>query len=263
LTISRLYPKRLVIVKERSYRWRLNFGLRITHFGLTSRAAVSEIENGNRKSVMHHLVQIWFQWVEQWGYMGIILLMAMESSIFPVPSEIVIPPAAFLATQGKLNTFGVIAAGTFGSWFGATVTYWTSLWLGRVFIARWGRYFLISEHKLERAERWVRRYEAGGIFFARLLPVIRHLISIPAGIIRMNFATFSVMTLAGSALWCSVLTWFGQKVLTREMVESKDAAALIKAVKESGNFHMIVIAFLVVAVLYLLVVSLTDKERTD
>src|SRR5258705_7091362 len=62
---------------------------------------------------MHHLVQIWFQWVEQWGYMGIILLMAMESSIFPVPSEIVIPPAAFLATEGKLNTFGVIAAVSF------------------------------------------------------------------------------------------------------------------------------------------------------
>ncbi len=167
---------------------------------------------------MHHLVQIWFQWVEQWGYVGIILLMAMESSIFPVPSEIVIPPAAFLAMEGKLNTFGVIAAGTFGSWLGATATYWASLWLGRVFIGRWGRYFLLSEHKLERAERWIRRYEAGGIFFARLLPVIRHVISIPAGIIRMNFATFSVMTLAGSALWCSVLAWFGQRVLTREMI---------------------------------------------
>jgi membrane protein DedA with SNARE-associated domain len=212
---------------------------------------------------MHHLVQIWFQWVEQWGYLGIILLMAMESSIFPVPSEIVIHPAAFLATEGKLNIFGVIAAGTFGSWLGATATYWAALWLGRMFIARWGRYFLLSEHKLERAENWVRRYEAGGIFFARLLPVIRHVISIPAGIIRMNFAIFSVMTLAGSALWCSVLAWFGQKVLTREMVESKDATALIKAVKESGNFHTIVIACVVITVLYLLVVSLTDKKRRN
>jgi membrane protein DedA with SNARE-associated domain len=212
---------------------------------------------------MHYLVQIWFQWVEQWGYLGIILLMAMESSIVPVPSEIVIPPAAFLAAEGKLNTFGVIAAGTFGSWLGAMVTYWVSLWLGRVFIARWGRYFLLSERKLERAEKWVHRYEAGGIFFARLLPVIRHVISIPAGIIRMNFATFSLMTLAGSALWCSVLTWFGQKVLTPAMIESKDATTLIKAVKESGNFHTIVIAFLVVTVLYLLVVSLTDQKRNN
>ena len=109
---------------------------------------------------MHHLVQVWFEWVEQWGYFGIILLMAMESSIFPVPSEIVIPPAAFLATEGKLNVFGVIAAGTFGSWLGAAVTYWVSWWLGRVFIARWGRFFLVSERKLERAEAWLRRYEA-------------------------------------------------------------------------------------------------------
>jgi membrane protein DedA with SNARE-associated domain len=104
------------------------------------------------------------------------------------------------------------------------------------------------------------RYEAGGIFFARLLPVIRHLISIPAGIIRMNFATFSIMTLAGSATWCSVLAWFGQKVLTRPMIESKDAAALIRAVKESGNFHTIVIACVAVTCLYLLVVRLTGKK---
>jgi membrane protein DedA with SNARE-associated domain len=78
---------------------------------------------------MHHLIQVWFQLVEQWGYLGIILLMAMESSIFPVPSEIVIPPAAFLATEGKLNMYGVIAAGTFGSWLGAALSYWVAWWL--------------------------------------------------------------------------------------------------------------------------------------
>src|SRR5262249_56296283 len=137
---------------------------------------------------MHHLVQIWFQWVEQWGYLGIILLMAMESSIFPVPSEIVIPPAAFLATEGKLNTFGVIAAGTFGSWLGATVTYWAALWLGRGFIGRGGRYFFLSEHKLERAARWGRRYEAGGIFFARLFPVVPPFLSIPPPLIPLTFS---------------------------------------------------------------------------
>src|SRR6188472_937399 len=212
---------------------------------------------------MHHLLQIWFDWVLHGGYLGIIVLMALESSIFPVPSEIVIPPAAFLAGQGKLNLWGVIAAGTFGSWLGASVTYWVSLWLGRILIVKWGRFFAISESKLARAEHWLRRYEAGGIFFARLLPVIRHPISIPAGIVRMNFTTFSVMTLVGSALWCSVLAWFGQKVLTREMIESKDATALIKAVKESGHFHMIVIACVVLTVLYLLVVSLTDKKRRN
>src|SRR5246127_2224010 len=216
-----------------------------------------------RNDNMHHLLETWFHWVLTGGYIGIIVLMALESSIFPVPSEIVIPPAAFLAGQGKLNLWGVIAAGTFGSCLGASVTYWVSLWLGRILIVKWGRFFAISESKLTRAEHWLRRYEAGGIFFARLLPVIRHLISIPAGIIRMNFTTFSVMTLAGSATWCSVLAWFGQKVLTRPMIESKDATALIKAVKESGNFHTIVIACVVITVLYLLVVTLTDKKRSD
>src|SRR5437016_92455 len=181
---------------------------------------------------MHHLLEVWFGWVQNWGYVGIILLMAMESSVFPVPSELVIPPAAFLAAEGKLNIYGVVAAGTFGSWLGAAASYWVALWLGRVVIARFGRYFFINETKLERAERWLQRYELGGIFFARLLPVIRHLISFPAGLIRMNFATFSVMTLAGSATWCSVLAWFGQQVLTRPMIESKDATALIKAVKD-------------------------------
>jgi membrane protein YqaA with SNARE-associated domain len=169
-----------------------------------------------------------------------------------VPSEIVIPPAAFLATEGKLNTFGVIAAGTFGSWLGATATYWAALWLGRVFIARWGRYFLLSEHKLERAERLGSSLRSRGHFlcapFASDPPChfyscwnhsdeFRHIQRNDPGRRRR--------------LWCSVLAWFGQKVLTREMVESKDATALIKAVKESGNFHAIVIACVVITVLYL------------
>src|SRR5438876_11085186 len=158
---------------------------------------------------MHHLVQIWFQWVEQWGYVGIILLMAMESSIFPVPSEVVIPPAAFLAAQGHLSFSGVILAGTAGSYLGAGITYWVSRGLGRVVIVRFGWLFFITPEKLERAEVWLRRYEAGGVFFARLLAVIRHLISIPAGIVRMNFTIFSVVTILGSALWCFILAYLG------------------------------------------------------
>ena len=212
---------------------------------------------------MHHLLEIWFGWVQDWGYLGVIVLMAMESSIFPVPSELVIPPAAFLAAEGKMNVYGVIAAGTFGSWLGAAASYWVALWLGRVVIARWGRYFFLNEAKLERAERWLHRYEQGGIFFARLLPVIRHLISFPAGLIRMNFWKFSLMTVIGSAIWCSVLAWFGQTVITREMVESKNVGALVTAVKESRNFHYILIAILVLTVLYFLVMRLTARpEKT-
>ena len=205
---------------------------------------------------MHHLLQIWFGWVQEWGYPGIILLMAMESSIFPVPSEIVIPPAAFLATQGRFSVWGVIAAGTFGSWLGASVTYWVSRWLGRIVIVKWGRLFMISEAKLMRAEQWLHRYEAGGIFFARLLPVIRHLISIPAGMVRMNFTTFSVMTVVGSALWCGVLAWFGQTAITPEML--RDPAEMALALKAKS--HLIVAAVLVLCVLYFVVMRLTKPR---
>jgi membrane protein DedA with SNARE-associated domain len=205
---------------------------------------------------MHHLLQIWFGWVQEWGYPGIILLMAMESSIFPVPSEIVIPPAAFLATQGRFDVWGVIAAGTFGSWLGASVTYWVSRWLGRIVIVKWGRLFMISEAKLMRAEQWLHRYEAGGIFFARLLPVIRHLISMPAGIVQMKFTTFSVMTIVGSALWCGVLAWFGQTAITPEML--RDPAGMALALKAKS--HLIVAAVLVLCVLYFVVMRLTKPR---
>jgi membrane protein DedA with SNARE-associated domain len=205
---------------------------------------------------VHHLLQVWFGWVQEWGYLGIILLMAMESSIFPVPSEIVVPPAAFLAAQGKLNLWGVIAAGTFGSWLGASITYWVSRWLGRIVIVKWGRLFFISESKLVRAEMWVNRYAAGGIFFARLLPVIRHLISIPAGIVRMNFGSFSLMTIIGSAVWCGVLAWFGQTAITPEML--RDPAGMATALKAKS--HMIVAAVLVLTALYVLVLRLTAKS---
>ena len=162
---------------------------------------------------MHAWIVIWFGLVRDWGYPGIVLLMAMESSVIPLPSEVVIPPAAYWAAQGKYSFWGVILAGTVGSYLGAAVMYWASRWIGRPLVVRYGKYFFIPESKLLRAERWLARYEAGGIFFARLLPVVRHLIGIPAGIVRMNFKTYSLMTIAGSALWCSVLAWFGAEVI--------------------------------------------------
>jgi membrane protein DedA with SNARE-associated domain len=182
----------------------------------------------------------------------------MESSIFPVPSEVVIPPAAFLASHAgsSMSVWGVVLAGTFGSWLGAAITYWVSRGVGRVVIVTWGKYLLISEAKLERAEHWVHRYEAGGIFFARLLPVIRHLISIPAGIIRMNFKVFSAMTIFGSAIWCTVLAWFGNKVITDEMM--KDPASMVVALKHQS--HWIILAVLVMCALYFVVMRLTEKR---
>ena len=98
--------------------------------------------------MMHHLLEVWVGWVQHWGYFGIVILMAMESSIFPVPSEVVIPPAAFLAAQGHLNFSGVIIAGTVGSYLGSAITYWVSRLLGRPLILRYGRFVLLTPENL-------------------------------------------------------------------------------------------------------------------
>src|SRR5438067_782721 len=175
--------------------------------------------------------------------------MAMESSIFTVPSEIVIPPAAFLAAQGKLSFAGVIIAGTVGSYLGAAITYWVSRLVGRPLVVKYGRFVLLSAKKLDDAERWLARYEASGVFFARLLPVVRHLISIPAGLVRMNFASFSVVTVAGSALWCWVLAYVGGVAYRRQPDLLSNPDALIHFVKAQSLWIVILAA--VLAVLYI------------
>ena len=147
------------------------------------------------------------------GYWVIAMMMAIESSLFPLPSEIVIPPAAYWAHTHEipLGMVGIIIAGTIGSWFGATVMYWASRWAGRPLVMRFGRYAFISQAKVEGAERWAAHYGSMGIFISRLLPVVRHLIGIPAGIVRMDYKKFSLYTLLGSAIWCAVLCWVGVK----------------------------------------------------
>ena len=220
--------------------------------------------------MMQSLIETWFRWVHEWGYGGVVVLMAMESSIFPVPSELVVPPAAILAAHGgRMTVPGVILAGTFGSWLGAAITYWTALWVGRPVVMRFGKYVFMPQPKVERAERFMHRYEGGGIFFARLLPVIRHLISIPAGIIRMGFVKFSVLTLVGSAIWCWVLAVLGQKVGSQldpqqmaalQKGEGVDLTHLIHAVKQEAVW--IVAAVLVVCVLYFVGRRLTEHNRS-
>jgi membrane protein DedA with SNARE-associated domain len=151
--------------------------------------------------------------LESWGYSLIVLMMAAESTIFPLPSELIIPPAAHLAhTKGTFSIAGIIIAGTLGSWLGATIMYWGSRVAGRPLVLRYGRYFLISPEKVEGAERWARHYGSMGIFISRLLPVVRHLIGIPAGIVRMHYGLFSLFTIIGSAIWCAVLCWLGIKM---------------------------------------------------
>jgi membrane protein DedA with SNARE-associated domain len=208
---------------------------------------------------MHHLLETWFTWVLTGGYTGIIVLMAMESSIFPVPSEIVIPPAAFLAAQGKLSFTGVVLAGTLGSYLGSAITYWASRLIGRPLVVKYGRFVLLTPKKLERAEHWLARYEAGGIFFARLLPVVRHLISIPAGIVRMNFGLFSLMTITGSAIWCYILAYLGEKAYRVEPQLLTDPEALVRFIHGQSTWILVVVA--VFAALYILSMRLSKPPQ--
>ena len=144
------------------------------------------------------------------GYGLVALLMAVESSIVPLPSELVIPPAAHLAaTTGRMSLVGIVIAGTLGSWVGASLMYWAARLLGRPLLARFGGYVLITADKIDKAERWAVSFGPYGVFAARLLPVIRHLIGIPAGVVRMHYGWYSLVTLAGAVIWSSVLCWVG------------------------------------------------------
>ena len=161
---------------------------------------------------LKHLIDWYLESLATGGYPLIVLLMAIESSIVPLPSELVIPPAAYLAyTKGGLSLVGIVIAGAIGSWLGATAMYWASRWAGRPLVLKFGKYFLISAAKVEQAERWSAAYGNYGIFASRMLPVVRHLIGIPAGIVRMDYWKFSLWTLVGSGIWCAVLCWLGIK----------------------------------------------------
>src|SRR5437764_10138027 len=190
---------------------------------------------------MHHFIQIWSEWVLTGGYLGIIALMALGSTPVPLPAEVVVPPAAFLAAQGRLSLTGVILASTLGAYLGAAVMYWLSLWLGRPLVVKFGRFILFSPKKLDEAEHWLARYEAGGVFFARLLPGVRHLISIPAGIVRMNFKIFSVMTLLGSLISCLILAYLGVRAQRVALDLLSDPEALVHFVRSQTEWILLVV----------------------
>ncbi len=156
-----------------------------------------------------------------WGPILVFVFMTVESSFVPFPSEIVMIPAGFMAARGEFfpdghvwaAVFLAIACGIAGSLAGAWINYFLSLWLGRPFLHRYGKYFFIAPHKLERAEELFLKYGDATTFICRLIPVVRQLISIPAGVSRMNFLRFSTFTGAGAGIWVIILTflgyWFG------------------------------------------------------
>jgi len=149
------------------------------------------------------------QTIGHMGYPGIVGLMFLESSFFPFPSEVVVPPAGFLAARGQMNLLLVVGSGIIGSILGALFNYWLSLRFGRPLFLRYGRYFLVSEKSIDKADRFFADHGHISTFVGRLLPGIRQYISLPAGLARMNIPLFLFYTSLGSGIWVLVLALVG------------------------------------------------------
>jgi len=145
-------------------------------------------------------------------YFGVMLLMAIESACIPLPSEIIMPFAGYQVFTGNLNLILVATAGALGCNVGSWVAYWVGYHGGRPLVEKWGRYILLSEHDLNWADRFFTRYGAAAVFIARLLPVIRTFIALPAGIAKMPQGKFHVYTFLGSWPWCFGLALLGMKL---------------------------------------------------
>jgi membrane protein DedA with SNARE-associated domain len=159
--------------------------------------------------MLHEAINWLLATILKLGYPGIFLLMAMESSVIPVPSELVMPPAGYWAAAGKMNMAVAILCGTLGSLVGAYANYFAAHYLGRPLLLKYGRYVWITEEKFAKVETFFLSHGEISTFIGRLLPVVRHLISLPAGLAGMNHLKFSLYTLAGAGIWCTVLTLIG------------------------------------------------------
>jgi membrane protein DedA with SNARE-associated domain len=163
-------------------------------------------------SVIEALGRFIISVISHTGYSGIVLLMAIESACIPLPSEVIMPFSGYLVTLGRFKLFWTGLAGALGCNAGSAVAYWVGAAGGRPLAERYGRWLLVSRHDLELADRWFARYGEWTVFFARLLPVIRTFIALPAGIARMNLLRFHLYTFLGSLPWCLALAYAGVKL---------------------------------------------------
>jgi membrane protein DedA with SNARE-associated domain len=177
--------------------------------------------------------------VDKLDYWNIALLMTIESSFIPFPSELVVPPAAYLAQQGQLNIFLVIVAGILGSLLGALINYVLALTLGRKILYKFSKTklaksLLISQEKLQRSEKYFLKHGERSTFFGRLIPVIRQLISVPAGLAKMNIFKFFLYTFLGSSIWVIILALTGYYF-------AKEQAVIFMYYKEIVFFILVII----------------------
>ena len=195
---------------------------------------------------MHYLEQIG-GWIESLiaaiGYPGIVLAMALENIFPPIPSEAVLPFAGALSAKGELNFWLAVAAGTLGSLIGAIVLYAVGYIAREAGVRRlvesYGKYVFISESDLDRSVAWFERYGEAVVFFGRLIPLIRSIISVPAGYARMNFVRFLIYTTLGTTLWNLILTYIG-----RVLGENWESITELMAPYENGALFVLALIIL-------------------
>lgn len=217
-------------------------------------AQVAVVENTDSLSIIQK-VELWYD--NNMGYASITALMTIESSFIPFPSEVVIPPAAYIASkpESDLNIFLVVLFGTLGAIIGAYINYFLALWLGRPIIykfadSKWGHMLLLSSEKIQKAEDYFNEHGKVSTFIGRLIPGIRQLISIPAGLAKMNLLSFTFYTFLGALIWNAILAFLGYI-----------AQGQADLINEYSHELSIVILILLSAVLCWFVFSLIAKKN--
>ena len=177
--------------------------------------------------------------IEQSGYLGVAFLMFLETIFPPIPSEVIMPIAGMAAAKGKLGFIGVVASGTAGAMLGNTVWYLAARALGvhrlKPLITRYGRWLTVSWPEVQRAERWFAEHGTFFVFFGRLLPTVRSLVSVPAGLLRMRFKSFFIASLLGTAAWTTILAGAGYRL-------QNDVSEVERMVGPVSNAVLVVLA---------------------
>jgi len=199
--------------------------------------------------MIHEIAQYLVDSIGSMGYVGIFLLMFLESTFFPFPSEIIMIPAGYLAYQGEMNLYVVVLVGILGSVTGALLNYYLAMYLGRKIILRYGKYFFIKEETLDKLDTFFEKHGEISTFTGRLIPGIRQLISLPAGLARMNIAKFSLYTAIGAGIWVVVLVAVGYLVGSNQ--------ALISGYLKSATL----IAFVCVVLITILYITRYKRRK--
>ncbi|WML88448.1 DedA family protein [Thiothrix subterranea] len=179
--------------------------------------------------MLHEIIDWIVNTVHGWSYTGIFVMMFLESTFFPFPSEVAMIPAGYLAHQGKMNLWLAIAAGLGGSLAGALFNYWLAFHFGRPFLVRYGKYVMFKEEHLQRMETFFAKHGHVSTFSGRLIPAVRQYISLPAGLARMNIPLFAFYTGLGAGLWVMVLAFLGYVIGDNQALIKENLATLTLA----------------------------------